>query len=308
MSFDVENSVEFHTAVDGEQYGRTNTYGVISGCALTESTIDMDVTVAAGIWMIAGVPVTFAAPDSVTLVADPSNLRWNIVVGQDDATIDVLVGDAAPDSDTEPSKPPVADDQVVLKEYKVNAAQSIANDVTIKIDKRIPMDVALVEGPLATHAPGSVAQTTLQHNTNTVMAVAVIEVMHDIIASSLKFNATATGTPGTLGIALFSNDGQTRVLNITTASLSGSGVKTEALGTPVFIKRGLYYLAVNPDGTADITVTVWTTGADPWDEAASAGLNEISGTLAVTAGTIPTTIDPDAITYGASKALALRIN
>ncbi len=306
--FNVLNSVEFHTATDGEQYGRTNTYGVISGAGLTESASDMDVTVAVGIVMINGVPIPCAA-DDVTLVANPSNLQWNIIVANDDGTYSVEVGDAAPNSDTEPSKPPVGDDQVVLKEYKVNAGAAVASAITVAIDKRVPISTPLAEGPLACTAPGSIAQTTKQLNSNTTMVVGLVIVPFDIIVSSLKFNVTAAGTTGTLGIALFSNDGQTRVFNITTASISGSGVKTEALGTPVFVKRGAYYIAMNPDSTADITVTTWTTGADPWDEAASAGLNEISGTVTVTASTIPANFDPDAgTTYAASGALALRLN
>lgn len=307
MTFTVDNSVEFHTAVDGEQYGRTNTYGVISGCGLTESTIDMAVTVASGFVKINGVVIAVTG-DDVTLVSDPSNLRWNIVVADTTGAPDMVLGDAAPDSNTEPSKPPIGDDQVVLKEYKVNAAASIANDITVNIEKRVPIDTPLVEGPIAATAPGSIAMTTLQHNTNTVMAVGAVLVPFDILASQFMFNVTAVGTAGTLGIALFSNDGQTKVFDLTTASLSGTGVKTQALAAPTFIKRGLYYVAVNPDGTCDVTVTNWTTGADPFDEAASAGLNELSGTITVTAGTIPATMDPDAITYAASKALAMRIN
>jgi len=308
MTFDVENSVEFCTAVDGEQFGRTNTYGVISGIGCTESGISMDVVVAAGIAMIDADPIVVAG-DTVTLVSDPSNTRWNTIVANDDGTVEVLLGDPAPNAQTEPSKPPVAATQVVIKQYKPTAGASVAASIAVAIDKAVPMDVALVEGPQAAHAPGSVAQTTVQLNVNTTMQVGIVEVMHDQIVSSLKFNVTAVGTAGTIGLALFENDGQTKTIDVTTAAISGTGVVTHALSPAVFVKRGLYYTAVNPDGTADVTVTAWTTGADPWDEAAAAGLNEMSGTVTVTAGTIPATFDPDAdVTYAASRALVLRLN
>lgn len=132
--YDVQNASEFVTATDGEQFGNPHVYGVLTGCGVTESGANMNVTVAAGVALYQGGPVTVAGA-TVALVADSSNLRWAYVYIDSTGTPQVALGDPAPNAQTEPSKPAVTG--AILKAYKVQPGQTVAANVAIAIDKAV---------------------------------------------------------------------------------------------------------------------------------------------------------------------------
>lgn len=167
----------------------------------------------------------------------------------------------------------------------------------------------LAEGPVIALLPGSTGTGALVCAVNTVMSVGLVSIPHRMTISQITFRATTVTVAGTLGIALFSNDGQTRLINETTANIAVAGVITHTLAAPVTLNPGLYYIAINPDGLANIDVTAQGNPAQPGANAAAAGFNEITGTVVVAASTIPATFDPDVdVTYAATQTLFARLN
>ena len=108
-------------------------YNVQSGCALTYSAAAMTVDLAAGVITHNGLSVTVAAAAAgFTLVADSANPRWTWLCLSSTGTPVVVSGDPL----TVPTVPELGD-RVALALVKVNAAATIANDITYKLDKRI---------------------------------------------------------------------------------------------------------------------------------------------------------------------------
>ncbi len=172
---------------------------------------------------------------------------------------------------------------------------------------------ATVEGPMIpgyTASGGSGWNTAVA--TNTVMGLALVSVPHKIAVSEISIAVGTVTTPGTLGLAVFSNDGQTRHINITTASISASNSQeTTSLGGDVTLDPGLYYLAINPDGSASMTVYLWGdafSGISGSGFTSTAGLNELSGSIAVSAGAMATTFDPSAMTVLTAAGPVMRFN
>lgn len=132
----VDTDELFHDT-DYEVLGNQQTYGVLTGCVLTEDASNMTVDLGAGAILHSGsiVNVT-AATDTQTLVADGSNERWAAICLSSAGASVLVSGDPAASSSVEPAKPEIGD-RVLLKMYKIQAAQTIANNCEYKLDKRI---------------------------------------------------------------------------------------------------------------------------------------------------------------------------
>lgn len=169
---------------------------------------------------------------------------------------------------------------------------------------------AEVEGPVVLRPPYPSAATGvlgLSSNTTAQAAAEVLDV--PITVTELSVEVTAVGASGTIGIAIFSNDGQTRHINVTSGTISGTGRVSIAVPS-VSLKAGVYYVVAHPNSTANITLRRWDDSTQgPANFAASSGLNEVGGTMTITASTMPSTFDPDAgITFAADRALMVRFN
>jgi hypothetical protein len=118
---------------DGTIAGIANiaNYATISGCAQTYSLSDMVKTVAAGEVLHNGT-VTAVAGNTVTLVADSLFARWTYTLVNSTGAAVIISGDPA----AEPSVPEPGD-RVIIGLDLVQAGQTIANDITYQIDKRV---------------------------------------------------------------------------------------------------------------------------------------------------------------------------
>jgi len=116
-----------------------------------------------------------------------------------------------------------------------------------------------------------------------------------VVVNSIRLNIVTVNTAGTLDISVYSEDGQTRLISVTTASISGTGVVTTA-GGGVSLPAGNYYIAVNTNSTADIAFSTNTITATLRTGVTSEPT--LSGTVTITAGTPPTTITQVSVTDG----------
>ena len=152
-------------------------YAVIAGCGATYNAGNMEVVIAAGSIIHNGSTVTVAG-DTVTLVSDPTHPRWAWIAADSGGAIDLVSGTAS----ATPSVPALGD-RVALQLVKIQAAQTIADNCSEKLDKRVfaPSTVAL--GGLTQKYKSAVQTFT----TNATYA--------DVTASSgtLSFDAVASG-------------------------------------------------------------------------------------------------------------------
>lgn len=282
--------------------------------SLTVTEGDRNITVPAFNYLApdgsGGLKTVVYAGGTLAVTAAASSPRMDSLTADKDGNVAMRDGVATAETGDVEEAPmrSLDDDEILIATVRSPASQS--NVLAADIRGRAISVVArggMAEGPLIPFHPGAVAESTKQMNSNTTMYVGLIEVTRPIIVSQIKFNVGSVGTGGTLGIAIFSNDGQTRYCDETTTSISGTGIHAHTMSANVYLAPGLYYVAFNPDGTADLTLTTF---ASPTAAAAAAtGLNETGGTVTVTAGTVPTTFDPDTgVTYAANCCVEVRFN
>ncbi len=135
--YQAQDADEFWHDTDAEQLANAELYCVIAGGAVTEDGADLTVDIAETTYRHNGGTIhDEAETNALTLVADGSNERWSYAT-KDSAGGSVLIsGTPAPNGSTEPSKPELGD-RTLFKAYKIDAGQTIANDIPIKLDKRI---------------------------------------------------------------------------------------------------------------------------------------------------------------------------
>lgn len=140
--YQAEDGVEPVSDSFAEQVGNQHLYGWLSGCDVTYSLSDMTVDLAAGQILFNGAPVTVAtATGAWTIVADGTNPRWSWLA-LDNTGAPVLV------SGTPAAQPTVPElgDRVAVALLLVPANETIADNITYKLDKRVPTHTPLPPG------------------------------------------------------------------------------------------------------------------------------------------------------------------
>ena len=147
--------------------------------------------------------------------------------------------------------------------------------------------------------------------TNTTAQVGMVEVTKKITVNSISFRTGTVTVAGTVKISLYSEDGQTQIFSVTTASLTADTIITTAVAA-VVLPIGNYYIVIQPVGPTNAQVYAWT---DLIPFAATLTLLSItseyrtSGTITVTADTPPTTFNPASdITVAIAKTLVFRLD
>ena len=141
-----------------------------------------------------------------------------------------------------------------------------------------------------------------QLNVNTQQFLGQVVIPFAITANKISISIHTAAVAGTFDLSLYSEDGQTRLFSVTTATISGAGVVTTALSA-VSIPAGIYYIGINTNSTADITVYTYNTSKVDADSTGVKGLSALSteptmdGYVTITAGTPATTFTPSSNTY-----------
>lgn len=161
---------------------------------------------------------------------------------------------------------------------------------------------------------GFSAMGTTQATANTVMNVGQVIIPFGITANKISIRTgTDVSVAGTYDLSLYSEDGQTRLFSVTTASMSVANVIVTTALSAVVIPAGVYYIAFNSNTTADVSLFSYTNGQVPFTD--NEGLPEdvasepvMFGTVTITASTPPTTITPASITQVISRTLCFRLD
>lgn len=143
---------------------------------------------------------------------------------------------------------------------------------------------------------GSVTSVTM--NSNTTGYCMSFDLPFDITVNKLSFRNASVTVSGTCDIGIYSEDGQTKHIDITTATMTGAGVVHTAVSS-VSLSAGRYYVVFVPNGTLNCEPTRYTFVGVSY---ADSGEPVYIGTLTVTAGTLPSTFNPTTdITFSSSN-------
>lgn len=161
--------------------------------------------------------------------------------------------------------------------------------------------------------PTTAGNSNVAPANNTTMYVGLEYIPAPISFNEIYYGGSATAA-GKIKVAMWSSDGSSQVFATTTDWTDTSGSAKVAVATTTstvnITSPGYYYVGILEVGSiANLGWNAWTVGgADILIDTANGFLSHkpiYSGTLTVTADTIPATIDPTAITYVSSKALKI---
>lgn len=163
-----------------------------------------------------------------------------------------------------------------------------------------------IEIPKPAFSSGLTSDVTM--GTNTVLHVGRIHVDTAITFTKLSFNVTSVSVAGTYKVAIYSDSGSTQLLTFTTGTVSALGIVTTTV-TSTTLAAGYYYVAVLPVSTASANLNIYTFSSDGSNVLNQpSGLAGLSGTLSVTASTMPSTITPTSITPIDTATLVVRLD
>lgn len=180
----------------------------------------------------------------------------------------------------------------------------------VPADKAFSTVLSIVPTPPGTIDGSAPAAPTI--SVNTTAYVGQVYIPSKITANKISISVASVSVSGTLDLSLYSEDGQTQLFSVTTATISASGVTTTALSAIVLVP-GIYYIVVNSNSTTNLVSYTWSTAGAPFNVAGglSAGVSSeprLRGELTITAGTPPATITPTTITDTDSRTLVFRLD
>ena len=193
------------------------------------------------------------------------------------------------------------------------STSAVSGDVTMTTSgvATVAWPSALTVIPIPVGFDGTViAATAVTGNTNAY--VGQVMVPFAITVNKVSFSVNGVSVAGTFIVSLFSEDGQTQLFSVTTASVSGAAIVTTSVSS-VPLEPGNYYITIQPTSTANATIHFWQTANAPFGTSVGI-LSDVSsepvlrGTVTVTANTAPSTLTPASITDTASGALICRLD
>lgn len=160
--------------------------------------------------------------------------------------------------------------------------------------------------------PSNDATTVGTGVTGTTAIVGQIHIPLQITVNKVSLRFGAVSAAGTFDVSIYSEDGQTRHISVTTASVSANTIVTTAVSA-VTLYPGIYYVMVNGNSTANAEVycynqagTGFTTTTGLVDDVTSEPI--LQGTYTITADTPPETVTLASITATDDTTAIIRLD
>lgn len=176
----------------------------------------------------------------------------------------------------------------------------------------LPAGLTIIPQPNFPPGDGSnppVNSTTISVNT-TAYVTQVIVPFRIVVNKVSIYTGTVTGAD-TLDLSMYSEDGQTQIFSVTTASVASTTLYTTSVSS-VSVAPGIYYIMINGNGSPNLQVYGWYANSSPFTAALlNAGVTSepvLNGTLTITAGTPPTTFTPSSLTGSTTGCAAFRLD
>jgi len=138
----------------------------------------------------------------------------------------------------------------------------------------------------------------------------LVEFPASISVARVTLRQGTTGAAVSCRFALYSFDGQTKLIDVTgNGSASANTDFSIAVSPAVYIARGYYYAFVCRNATTgSLTVTCYATKDDALSASPAGSLPALHGTLVIVGGAAPATITPSAITVTDSSCPVCRFD
>jgi hypothetical protein len=160
------------------------------------------------------------------------------------------------------------------------------------------------------HISGTSERLSTDVNDSTTAHVGLSYTPHGIIVNRITLRSGGAAiTPGVFKIGVYSEDGQTKLIDTTTNTISATYTyQTIILGTPVYLPPGVYYTVVVGVSTVSASFMGWKSPLDD-DTYNVVGGKVTSGYMTVTSGTLPTSFDPvNSIIFAHNRSIVLRFD
>jgi len=153
----------------------------------------------------------------------------------------------------------------------------------------------------------NVSFTSLSSNTVAYVGQVVIPFSIEVDTLIIASDNTAI-VPGKVKIGLYSENGQEKLFEVTTDTISTTGPIVTRLLTPVSISPGLYYFAAINIQNSNVQLVSYL-GGSLSSYLVNPGIGAVlQGTLSVSANTLPANFDPSTITYSEGHCIYFRLN
>lgn len=225
---------------------------------------------------------TTIANDAVTLAKMAGGTAWNLI------TYDASGNPAAVSTGTA---------------WQVLTSNGAGAAPTMQTVGWWPSVLTSVPYPNYPHSGASVNRTAGNVNTQGNLGLFVIPFW--ITVNKVIVRCNTVSVAGSIKLLLYSEDGQTQIFSVTTASIAAGGQVITSLGAPVAVSAWNYYFFWMADGTADLTLSSYGSVATVWGAISNVTWEPVTTGIitGLTASTPPATFTPSSITatdsYGA---------
>ena len=147
---------------------------------------------------------------------------------------------------------------------------------------------------------GLFATTTVMNNLadNTIEVLGAYVLPFTMVVNKITFSVDVVNTSGTVDVTVYSEDGQTQEIAVTSGTITTGGNATIAVSA-VTLNAGVHYIGINTNTTADLTIEAYG-GTE--SEQALHGLNSVAsepnyaGHITITASTPAATVTTTGLT------------
>jgi hypothetical protein len=148
------------------------------------------------------------------------------------------------------------------------------------------------------------------HSNNTLASLGKVVVPLKISVNKISVASFGTvSTPGKAKIALYSEDGSSKLFEVTTDTIFQSqNTITVTLANICVVNPGVYYVAILSLDNASLDLLTYRRIANSYPLLVVTTTDPIQGKLSVPTNNLPTTINPSSIIYEESRCLYLRLD
>ena len=146
-------------------------------------------------------------------------------------------------------------------------------------------------------------------SSNTIVSVGQVYIPLQIKVQKITISTNnPPAIPGKVKIGLYSENGQSKIFEVTTDSIFINGPVTTQLNIPITITPGNYYIMLLPIGNTSLPLIYYLSTASGYYLFNPPSGNILQGYLNVIPDTLPTNFDPTSIMYQEARCLGFRIN
>ena len=154
------------------------------------------------------------------------------------------------------------------------------------------------------HMDTSATVTTQTMNANTTAQVHMFNLPTRMVLNTATFNIVTHTSIDTAQVAIYSEDGQTKLADVTSDTSAATGPLSTTFSS-LILEAGNYWILTVINGSNSWTVASLNPSSSADDLTDLAGMPVVAGTLTVVAGTPPATFDPTTVDADASNDEAI---